>query len=116
MNALTIGVWAFAFAVASCALAVLWFVRHNRRMLRATRQPGRDPSGESGADVDGHRKAQSPRERTRKELTDEICIRAIAVAATKSATHGHGRRARSHASARSPIRTTSVILAGRSRC
>jgi hypothetical protein len=33
MKALTIGVWAFAFAVASCALAVLWFVRHNRRML-----------------------------------------------------------------------------------
>ena len=84
MNALTIGVWAFAFAVASCALAVLWFVRHNRRMLRATRRPGRDPSGESGADVDGHRKAQSPRERTRKELTDEICIRATAVAATRA--------------------------------
>jgi hypothetical protein len=35
MNALTIGVWAFAFAAASCALAVLWFHRQNRRMLRA---------------------------------------------------------------------------------
>ena len=34
MNALTIG-WAFAFAAASCALAVLWFVRQIWRMLRA---------------------------------------------------------------------------------
>jgi hypothetical protein len=50
----------------------------------AARRPGRDTSGEFGADVDGHRKAQSPRGRTRKELTDEICIRATAVAATRA--------------------------------
>ena len=35
MNALTIGVWAFAFAAGSCALDILWFHRQNRRMLRA---------------------------------------------------------------------------------
>jgi hypothetical protein len=78
MNALTIG-WAFAFAAASCALAVLWFVRQIWRMLRAVEvqldglgETHRASSELMSIDIE---KAQSARERTRKELTDEILLR-----------------------------------------
>ena len=98
----------FAFATASCALDVLLFVRQNRRMLRAVEVQldglGETPRASSELMSMDIERLKSARERTRKELTDEILLRDQP---DRSRWPGvdHKRRSREHA--RRKLTTTS---------